>query len=100
MKLFKIKREKDKTKTEWHNICVWGKKAEIAEQYVKKGSKLYLEGKITSRNYESDGITKYITEIVLGMYDGDLKMLDSKGNGSQEQASTPSDNVGDSDLPF
>lgn len=59
-------REGNKQKrTEWHNIVVWRKLAEIAEQYLKKGSMIYVEGKITSRSYQAqDGSTRYITEIV------------------------------------
>ena len=45
-------------KTEWHRIVVWGRLAEIIEQYVKKGSKLYLEGKLQTRSYEQDGAKK------------------------------------------
>lgn len=50
--------------TEWHNIACWRKNADFVEKYVKKGSQLYIEGKITTRSYEKDGQTKYITEIV------------------------------------
>lgn len=76
-------------KTEWHNIIVWRKLAELAQQYLKKGSKIYLEGKITTRSYEKDGQKKYITEIIADSF----LMLDSKGgNGAGEK--TPDD------LPF
>lgn len=51
-------------KTEWHNIVLWRGLAEVAEKYLKKGMKVYIEGKITTREYEQDGIKKYITEIV------------------------------------
>ncbi|MCS6967125.1 MAG: single-stranded DNA-binding protein [Cytophagales bacterium] len=50
--------------TEWHNIVLWRHNAEFAEKYLKKGMKVYIEGKITTREYEQDGIKKYITEIV------------------------------------
>jgi len=53
------------TNTEWHNIVLWGGLAKLAESYLKKGNKIYLEGKITNRSYEDkEGVTKYITEIV------------------------------------
>ena len=53
------------TNTEWHNIVLWRKLAEVADKYIKKGSSLYIEGKIRSRSYEDkDGIKRYITEIV------------------------------------
>ena len=51
--------------TEWHNIVLWRGLAKVAEQYVKKGSQLYIEGRIRSRSYDDkDGIKRYITEIV------------------------------------
>ena len=49
--------------TQWHNIVVWGKKVEVVEKYLKKGSEIALEGKLINRSYEKDGQTKYITEI-------------------------------------
>ena len=66
------------TNTEWHNIVVWRGLAKVVEKYVKKGSKLYLEGKITTRQYEKDGQTKYFTEIVVR----EMTMLDSRGENS------------------
>lgn len=53
-----------KSTTEWHNVVLWGTLAEIAGKYLKKGSKVYIEGKIKTRSYESNGAKKYITEIV------------------------------------
>ena len=67
--------------TEWHNVVVWRGLAKVVEKYVKKGSKLYIEGKITTRKYEKDGQTKYFTEIVAR----ELKMLDKKGENSGNQ---------------
>lgn len=53
------------TQTEWHNIVAWRGLAEVAEKYVKKGSQLYIEGRIRSRSYDDrDGNKRYITEIV------------------------------------
>lgn len=60
--------------TQWHNIVVWGKKAEIVEKYLKKGSEIALQGKLISRSYEVDGTKKYITEISLN----ELLMTDKK----------------------
>ena len=52
--------------TTWHNLVAWGKTAEIAEKYLKKGSEVAIEGKLTNRSYENkEGIKKYITEIVV-----------------------------------
>jgi len=50
-------------KTEWHNIVAWRGLAELSEKYIRKGSQLYIEGKIQTRSYEKDGIKRYITEI-------------------------------------
>ncbi|MEQ8908831.1 MAG: single-stranded DNA-binding protein [Vicingaceae bacterium] len=52
--------------TQWHNVITWGKTAEIAEKYLKKGSEVAVEGKLTSRSYDDkDGNKKYITEVVV-----------------------------------
>jgi single-strand DNA-binding protein len=51
--------------TMWHNIVVWGKKADIVESYLKKGAEIAMEGKLINRSYEKDGEKKYITEISL-----------------------------------
>ena len=52
-------------KTEWHNVVMWDGLAIIAEKYLKKGSQVFIEGKITTRNYDDkDSITRYITEVV------------------------------------
>jgi len=59
------------TTTEWHNLVAWRRWAKVVEQYIKKGTQLYVEGKLTTRSYEKDGVTKYITEIVVN----NLQML-------------------------
>ncbi|MDX1471749.1 MAG: single-stranded DNA-binding protein [Flavobacteriaceae bacterium] len=52
--------------TQWHNIVVWGKTAEIVEQYVGKGKEIAIEGKLSSRSYEtSKGEKRYVTEVVV-----------------------------------
>lgn len=52
------------TETQWHNIVAWGKVAEIAEKYLKKGSEIAIEGKLINRNYnDKDGNKKYFTEV-------------------------------------
>lgn len=64
-------------RTEWHNIVVWRRLAEVVEKYVKKGTQLYLEGKIRTRSYEDkDGIKRYSTEIVVDV----LQLLGSKSD--------------------
>jgi single-strand DNA-binding protein len=63
------------TKTDWHNIVAWGKTAEIIEKYVTKGKEVAVEGKLTTRNYETkEGEKRYITEVVCN----ELLMLGSK----------------------
>ncbi len=74
--------------TEWHNIVVWRGLAKVVENYVKKGSKLYIEGKLTHRKYEKDGQTKYFTEILCK----ELTMLDSKESGGSNYDSNKSQN--------
>ncbi len=70
--------------TEWHNIILWRKQAEIAEKYLRKGSQIYLEGKLRSRSWEDNGVKKYTTEVV-----GDtFIMLDRKEDGSYEGGSS------------
>jgi single-strand DNA-binding protein len=54
------------TETQWHNLVLWGKQAELAESYMKKGDEIAIEGKLTSRNYtDKEGVKRYITEIVV-----------------------------------
>lgn len=54
------------TETHWHNLILWGKQAEIAESYLKKGDEISIEGKLASRNYtDKEGIKRYVTEIVV-----------------------------------
>ncbi len=51
-------------KTEWHNIVAWRGLATTAEKYIRKGTQLYIEGKIQTRNWEKDGVKRYTTEII------------------------------------
>lgn len=69
-------------RTAWHRIVAWRQLAGIIEQYVHKGSKLYIEGRITYRQYkDKDGNDRNITEIVAD----EMKMLDSRGGGNTNQ---------------
>lgn len=79
---FKDKTGNKTSRTEWHNIVVWRGLAEVVEKYVKKGQSLYIEGKITNRSYEKDGIKRYTTEIVAS----EMKMLSSKNSGDSAYA--------------
>jgi single-strand DNA-binding protein len=70
-----------KSVTEWHNITVKNDKlVGIIEKHVKKGSKLHIEGKLETRKYEKDGSNRYITEIVLHPYNGEIVLLDPKAD--------------------
>lgn len=66
-----------KTETQWHNVVVWGKQAEIAEKQLQKGSEVALEGSLAYRNYEDkSGMKRYVTEIILSsfiVYPGERK---------------------------
>ncbi len=89
-------------RTEWHNVVCWKGLAKVVEQYVKKGSKIYVEGKLRTRSYEdNNNVKRFVTEV----YVDTLELLDSKPQGqvqtqnqSQRASPTPSEN-GD-DLPF
>lgn len=93
-------------RTEWHNIVAWRKLAEICGEYLKKGSKIYLEGRIQYRTYDDkNGVKRYVTEIVMN----DMVMLDSRGGGGfagggENASAVPPPPSGptqkDDDLPF
>jgi len=73
-------------RTEWHNVVLWRGLAEIAEKYVKKGSKIYLEGKIRTRSYDdSAGNKRYVTEV----WGDNLELLDRKSDAPAGAASVP-----------
>ena len=90
------------TNTEWHNILLWSPLAEIAENYLKKGSQVYIEGKISNRSYEDkDGVKKYISEVV----GRDITLLgrapDSAGqNQTNETNEAKKEDTVEDDLPF
>ncbi len=91
-------------RTEWHNIVAWSKLAEICQQYLKKGRRVYIEGRIQTRSYDdkNTGAKKYITEIVAG----NMIMLDPKEAGEGREAFVPGDappagsETAKDDLPF
>lgn len=88
-------------KTDWHNIVLFGKPAEIVAKYVRKGSSLYVQGKMRTRSYkDNDGVLRYITEII-----GEtVQLLDRRQDAQQASAypiQTPTYAVNDNeDLPF
>ncbi len=74
-------------RTEWHRVVVFNDRlADIAEGYLKKGTKLYLEGQLQTRKWtDQAGVEKYTTEIVLSRFKGEMTLLDSKGSSSGEE---------------
>lgn len=93
-----------KERTEWHRIVFFGKLAEIVSQYLKKGSKIYVEGSLKTRQWEKEGQKHYTTEIM----GRSMQMLDSKGDSSSSSSgSNQSQDFGpppiedfDDDIPF
>lgn len=91
------------TQTEWHNLVIWNSLAKVVEQYIKKGDRLYVEGRIKSRQYEAqDGSKRYITEVFVST----LKMLGSaaKANNSHKERDSMEEEdysyEGETGLPF
>ncbi|MCJ7812534.1 single-stranded DNA-binding protein [bacterium] len=91
-------------KTDWHRVVVWGKLAEVVGEWLKKGSYVYIEGRIQTRSYnDNNGVKKWVTEVVAT----DLEMLGRK-NGETEaagalpevEAGSESEGEEESDLPF
>src|SRR6187401_2877877 len=96
--------------TEWHNIVLWRGLAEVAQKYLHKGDMVYIEGKLRTRSWEKDGVTRYTTEVVAD----NMNMLSGKpagGGSNAEYASADKSNSGASynsgapassadDLPF
>lgn len=106
---WKDKNGQKQEKTEWHNIVTYGKLAEIAGKYLKKGSSVYIEGRLQTRKWEKDGVTRYTTEVIMDK----LQMLGGKpsesgsGNADNDSAapasqSTPPGNFDDFEdgIPF
>lgn len=63
--------------TEWHNIVLWRGLAEIAQKYLHKGDMIYIEGKLRTRSWEKEGVTRYTTEVVAD----NMTMLSTRGSG-------------------
>jgi len=97
--------------TEWHNVVLWRGLAEVAEKYVKKGDMIYVEGKLRTRSWEKDGVTRYTTEVVgdnMTMLGGgsssgstgvQQENYGASANTDAQPADTPVDDATD-DLPF
>ena len=110
---WKDKQGQKQERTEWHRVSLFGKIAEIAGQYLSKGSKVYIEGRLQTREWEKDGIKRYTTEVIVDM-GGTMQMLDGKPEGGQQrtqqsqgqqqrpqqQSAQPDPNEFDEDIPF
>lgn len=100
---WKDKQGAKQQKTEWHNVVCYRKLAEIAGEYLKKGSQIYLEGKLQTRKWEKDGVTRYSTEIIMDT----MQMLGGKAESGTQRDSEQSGGTGgsdfndfDADIPF
>ncbi len=97
---YKDKEGKKQEVTEWVNVVFFGKLAEIAGQYLKKGSKVYVEGKLKTEKYQKDGQDKYITKVIANS----MQMLSSaeRTEKTSEQEETRNVDISsiESDIPF
>lgn len=86
------------TETEWHNVVVFGKSAEACGQYLHKGSKVYVEGRLRTRSWDKDGVKQYRTEILADT----VQFLDPREGGGQrrEQPQQQASYGADDDIPF
>ncbi|MCV9921194.1 single-stranded DNA-binding protein [Pseudomonas sp. BT-42-2] len=73
-------------RTEWHRVSMFGKVAEIAGEYLRKGSQVYIEGKLQTREWEKDGIKRYTTEIIVDMQ-GTMQLLGGRPQNQQQGGS-------------
>ena len=62
-------------KTEWHRVVIFGRLADIAQKYLHKGSKVYIEGQLRTRKWDKNGVDQYTTEVVLSGFNSTLQML-------------------------
>lgn len=94
-----------KEKTEWVPVTLWGPLAGIAEQYLRKGSKVFVQGKFQTRKWQDQsGADRYTTEVVVQGFGGQMVMLDSASGQSQGggggYSPPPQNNVDDDEIPF
>ena len=83
-----------KERTEWHNVILWARLAEIAKEFLKKGSKIAIEGSLRTRSWDKDGVKHYMTEVIAS----DLIMLDGRKSEKAEPAGAGP--ITDEDIPF
>jgi single-strand DNA-binding protein len=95
-----------KKRTEWHRIVAWRKLGEICGEYLSKGKQVYVEGKLQTRSWEKDGVTRYTTEVIAS----DVQFLGGRNAGDTYKSSEPARSQGydespltnrqDDDIPF
>lgn len=93
---FKNKAGTWEDRVEWHNLILWTRLAEIAGEYLKKGSKIAVQGEIRTRSWEAEGTRHYMTEIICS----DLVMLDGKPREEKPETTAPTGPITDEDIPF
>jgi len=81
---YKNKAGEKVSETDWHNVVVFGKQAEIVEKYFKKGSKILVEGRSKTRSWETEGVKKYATDVIMNSFE----FLDSKATGQDNGQAT------------
>lgn len=90
----------EREKTEWHRVSLFGKLAEVAGEYLKKGAQVYIEGKLQTRKWQdNDGQDRYTTEIVVQGYDGVMQMLGRAGQGNAHPVNQANQGL-DENIPF
>ena len=91
-----------KERTEWHRVVIFNENlAKVAEQYLRKGAKVYLEGQLSTRKWtDKDGAEKYSTEVVLNRFRGELVMLDGRSEGGSGGGSTGRSGSGEAPASF
>ena len=105
---FKSKTGEWQERTEWINAVSFGKLADVVESYVKKGSQLYIEGKLQTRSYEKDGTTKYFTEVLVNELillskskdDPAGEEVPAKPKTTRARPVTTADPINSDDIPF
>jgi len=91
---WKDKEGNKQERTEWHRVSVFGKLADVCQKYLRKGSKIFVEGKLQTRKWDKNGVDQYTTEVVLSGWNSTLMMLDSKGEPVE-----PSESVEEEERP-
>lgn len=85
-----------KERTEWHKVTIYNQALiGVAEKYLSKGSKVYIEGKLETREYEKDGQKRYSTDIAVRQFGGELTLLDGKADGEKPTQEEPRAKVND-----